>query len=137
MKDGKPYALSMPVLCDVQPVQSLTTTGEWTADDDGVLLPMHRFVGQYAKEIADTHNAALAAERELGQQECNRLDAFWQNEVAKQLAAERKIWDNRIAKAIKIITAERKECSLLSIQLMDCYGKLAEVQQALAEERGS
>ncbi len=39
-------------------------TGEWTADSDGVLLPMHRFVGQYAKEIADAHNAALAQAKE-------------------------------------------------------------------------
>ena len=38
-----------------------------------------------AQLVADAHNAALDAEREHGQQECDRLDAFWQN----QLAAER------------------------------------------------
>jgi hypothetical protein len=53
------------------------TDYEWTGDDDGVLLPMHRFVGQYAKEIADAHNAAL------------RNAQPFLDEALKQLAAER------------------------------------------------
>lgn len=59
--------------------------GEWTKDILDELskrLPAGYHFGQL---VADAHNAALDAEREHGQQECDRLDAFWQN----QLAAER------------------------------------------------
>ena len=43
--------------------------GEWTADADGVLLPLHRFIGQYAKEIAEAHNATVKEAYEKGKQD--------------------------------------------------------------------
>lgn len=46
-----------------------STTSEWTADADGVLLPLHRFIGQYAKEIAEAHNAAVQEAYEKGKQD--------------------------------------------------------------------
>ncbi len=62
-KDWKP--LCYDPLCEIHnPQPSQPKPEVWTADSDGVLLPMHRFVGQYAKEIADAHNAALAQAKE-------------------------------------------------------------------------
>ncbi len=69
--------------------------GEWTADSDGVLLPMHRFVGQYAKEIADAHNAELAAERHENKMMRDQLTENQSTipQLREQLAVEREKYE--------------------------------------------
>ena len=59
-KCGSALGWCEPRICD----SCAADKAQWTGDDDGVLLPLHRFVGKYAKEIADAHNAEIQQLRE-------------------------------------------------------------------------
>ena len=106
--------------------------GEWTADADGVLLPLHRFIGQYAKEIAEAHNAALAAEWEDHQRTKDTLreeyGKFHGDDYADMNAARKRILDLEDQ-----LAAERKRA--IADTLTACEGQVRQLEQQLAAER--
>jgi hypothetical protein len=67
------------------------TTGEWTADKLIQLFEYHALIDEFFDYVANDHNAAIAAERELlGQQiEATTAARLRASEAEQQLAAER------------------------------------------------